>query len=193
VRRREDFVVGTEQRFFVLNGKPFGASDDVIPTAVSFAAQRVASPFFSVDVAERRDGIFVGTARHTGFEIAYLIPVFYPPALLALGGVPGSVLCSMRFPVTRATTTAPARVGPSATASQDSLDIREVIFVNERCRVDYEAMAAEVRESADQAIDALQNARPLPPKLYQSLGGTLTGINEIRLGYDDNTYRVYVL
>jgi hypothetical protein len=35
-----------------------------------------------------------------------------------------------------------------------------VIFVNERCRVDYEAMPAEVRESADQAIDALQNARP---------------------------------
>jgi hypothetical protein len=57
VRRREDFVVGTEQRFFVLNGKPFGASDDGIPTAVSVAAQRVASPFFSVDVAERRDGI----------------------------------------------------------------------------------------------------------------------------------------
>jgi phage-related protein len=76
--------------------------------------------------------------------------------------------------------------------SQDSLDIREVIFINERCRVDYEAMPAEVRESADQAIDALQNARPLPPKLYQSLSGTLTGINEIRLGYDDNTYRVYV-
>jgi phage-related protein len=53
-------------------------------------------------------------------------------------------------------------------------------------------MPAEVRESADQAIEALQNARPLPPKLYQSLGGKLTGINEIRLGYDDNTYRVYV-
>jgi phage-related protein len=75
--------------------------------------------------------------------------------------------------------------------SQD-LDIREVIFVNERCRVDYEAMAAEVRESADQAINALQNARPLPPKLYQPLHGKLTGINEIRLAYDDNTYRVYV-
>jgi phage-related protein len=75
---------------------------------------------------------------------------------------------------------------------QNGLDIREVIFINERCRVDYEAMPAEVRESADQAIDALQNARPLPPKLYQSLSGTLTGINEIRLGYDDNTYRVYV-
>src|SRR5207302_2779379 len=68
----------------------------------------------------------------------------------------------------------------------------EVIFINERCRVDYEDMPADVRESADQAIDALQNARPVPAKLYQPLHGTLTGIHEIRLGYDDNTYRVYV-
>lgn len=56
VRRREDFVLGTEQRFFVLNGKPFGGDDKAIPAAVSVAAQRVASPFFSVDVAERSDG-----------------------------------------------------------------------------------------------------------------------------------------
>jgi hypothetical protein len=57
VRRREDFVAGTEQRFFVLKGRPFSSSDHEIPAAVSAAAQRVASPFFSVDVAERRDGI----------------------------------------------------------------------------------------------------------------------------------------
>jgi phage-related protein len=76
--------------------------------------------------------------------------------------------------------------------SQDSVDVREVIFINERCRVDYEAMPAEVRESADQAIDALQNARPLPAKLYQPLHDTLAGIHEIRLPHDDNTYRVYV-
>lgn len=44
-------------------------------------------------------------------------------------------------------------------------------------------MPAEVRESADQAIDARQNARPLPPKLYQSLGGTLAVINEISTEY----------
>lgn len=76
--------------------------------------------------------------------------------------------------------------------SDDSLDIREVIFINERCRVDYETMPADVRESADQAIDALQNARPLSPKLYQPLHGTLVGIDEVRLLHDDNTYRVYV-
>jgi len=47
--------------------------------------------------------------------------------------------------------------------SQDSLDIREVIFINDRCRVDYEAMPDEVRESADQAIDALQTPDPCRP------------------------------
>jgi len=55
VRHREDFVPGSERRFFVLNGKPFGADDD-IPAVVTVAAQRVASPFFSVDVAARSDG-----------------------------------------------------------------------------------------------------------------------------------------
>jgi phage-related protein len=76
--------------------------------------------------------------------------------------------------------------------SPESLDVREVIFINERCRVDYEALPADVRESADQAIDALQNARPLSSKMYRPLRGALSGIHEIRLPYDDNTYRVYV-
>ena len=66
----------------------------------------------------------------------------------------------------------------------------QVIFINERCRVDYESMPVDVRESADQAIDALQNARPLPAKLCQSLHAKLSGITEIRLAHDDNTYRV---
>ena len=76
--------------------------------------------------------------------------------------------------------------------SEDSLDIREVVFINERCRVDYESMPVDVRESADQAIDALQNARPLPAKLCQPLHAKLSGITEVRLAHDDNTYRVYV-
>src|SRR5512146_1000899 len=75
--------------------------------------------------------------------------------------------------------------------SRDSLDIREVIFVNTRCRVDYEAMPADVRESADQAIDALQNARPLPPKLYQRLHDKLADVHEIRLPRDDNAWSVW--
>ena len=76
--------------------------------------------------------------------------------------------------------------------SDDSLDVREVIFINERCRVDYEAMPADVRESADHSIDALQNGIPLPAKWYQPLHDNLAGIHEIRLPHDDNTYRVYV-
>jgi phage-related protein len=53
-------------------------------------------------------------------------------------------------------------------------------------------MPVDVRESADQAIDALQNARPLLAKLCQPLHAKLSGITEIRLAYDDNTCRVYV-
>jgi hypothetical protein len=56
IRRREEFVEGTEQRFFVLNGKPFGVGDEAVSEAVAAAAQRIGSPFFSVDVAERSDG-----------------------------------------------------------------------------------------------------------------------------------------
>jgi hypothetical protein len=56
VRQWEDFVQGTERRFFVIRGKACGADAEPIPEAVRVAAQRIASPFFSVDVAERRDG-----------------------------------------------------------------------------------------------------------------------------------------
>ena len=38
----------------------------------------------------------------------------------------------------------------------------------------------------------MQNDLPLSAKLYQPLHAKLTGISEIRLAYDDNTYRVYV-
>lgn len=54
------------------------------------------------------------------------------------------------------------------------------------------AIPEPVLESADQAIDALQNGRQLPPKMFGSLKGKLAGIDEIRLPYDDDTYRVYV-
>jgi hypothetical protein len=41
----------------VLDGKPFGADARNLPYPVVVAAQRIASPFFSVDVAERYDGV----------------------------------------------------------------------------------------------------------------------------------------
>jgi hypothetical protein len=57
VRRREDFVPGTERRFFVLHGRPNSCDGEVIETPVAIAAERIASPFFSVDVVKRRDGV----------------------------------------------------------------------------------------------------------------------------------------
>lgn len=74
-----------------------------------------------------------------------------------------------------------------------SIDLREVVFINERCRRDYYSLPDAVSEAADQAIDALQNGRQLPPKMFKQLGGSLAGIDEIRIPYDDDTYRVYVM
>lgn len=57
VRRVEDFVAGSEKRYFVLHGKPFAATvKEDIPEIVNKCAQRIQSKFFSVDVALRADG-----------------------------------------------------------------------------------------------------------------------------------------
>lgn len=78
--------------------------------------------------------------------------------------------------------------------TEESIDDREVIFITQLVYDDYGEMPEEVQESADQAIDALQNNRPLPPKMFKTLTGNnkLSGIDEIRLPYDGDTYRVYV-
>ena len=76
--------------------------------------------------------------------------------------------------------------------SESSIDLREVIFINERCRRDYYELPDEVLESADEAIDALQNGRRLPPKMFSQLTGKLAGVDEIKIPYDTDTYRVYV-
>jgi hypothetical protein len=74
--------------------------------------------------------------------------------------------------------------------SLEGLDVREVIFINARCRVDYMNLPDEVRESADQSIDALQNSLPLPAKWHRPLQGSLAGIDEIRFPHSGDTYRV---
>ena len=56
VRRFEEFVPNSEKRFFVIKGKPYAASG-LVPQLVSECAQRINSPFFSVDVAMRADGV----------------------------------------------------------------------------------------------------------------------------------------
>jgi hypothetical protein len=56
VRRLESFLSETEQRYFVFQGQAFSSSDD-IPDVVQKAVERCSSPFFTVDVIQRSDGV----------------------------------------------------------------------------------------------------------------------------------------
>jgi hypothetical protein len=56
VRRVEDFVPGSEKRYFVLHGVGYAATTgEPLPPIVGRVAERVPSKFYSVDVARRRD------------------------------------------------------------------------------------------------------------------------------------------
>ena len=58
IRRVEDFIDGSERRYFVLNQAPYAAEPAAaIPEPVIFCAGAIPSPFFSVDVARRADGV----------------------------------------------------------------------------------------------------------------------------------------
>jgi phage-related protein len=74
-----------------------------------------------------------------------------------------------------------------------SVDIREVVFVNEQAKDAYESMPEEVRQAADARTTAIQNHQRLPRNQRQGLSGKLAGIDEVRILFDDNTYRVYYL
>lgn len=74
-----------------------------------------------------------------------------------------------------------------------SVDIREVVFVNEQAKHDYESMPAEVLQAADARTTAIQNHMRLPRNQRQALKGKLADIDEARILFDDNTYRVYYL
>lgn len=76
--------------------------------------------------------------------------------------------------------------------SDESTDLKEVIYVNQSAHNDYEAMPPDIKEAADQAITQIQNEKPLPAKLFKPLKANLAGIDEIVLPYDSDTYRVYV-
>jgi hypothetical protein len=57
VRRVEEFIPESEQRYFVLHGVAYAALEGTpVPEIVRQCAKRVPSKFFSVDVAQRRDG-----------------------------------------------------------------------------------------------------------------------------------------
>jgi len=55
-RRIEDFDQGTEERYFVACRTAY-AREGLVPEAVAIAAQRIDSPFFTVDTVLRRDGV----------------------------------------------------------------------------------------------------------------------------------------
>jgi hypothetical protein len=58
VRRVEDFLVETERRYFVVQGRAYAADPvDPIPDVVAACVERIPSRFFSVDVIRRRDGV----------------------------------------------------------------------------------------------------------------------------------------
>ena len=54
-------------------------------------------------------------------------------------------------------------------------------------------MPDEVRQAADARTTAIQNNQPLPRNQRQSLSGKLAGIDEVRIPFDGDTYRVYHL
>jgi hypothetical protein len=56
VRRFEAFVPDTERRYFVVRGRTASADSTAVPGPVQACAERLALPFFSVDVAMREDG-----------------------------------------------------------------------------------------------------------------------------------------
>lgn len=57
VRRVEDFIPESEQRYFVLYGIGYAASAvNHVPDIIRRCAERVPSRFFSIDVVHRRDG-----------------------------------------------------------------------------------------------------------------------------------------
>jgi hypothetical protein len=57
VRRVEPFVTDSERRYFVLDQQAFGSDGQPVPDVVRQVASRIPSPFFSVDVIRRDDGV----------------------------------------------------------------------------------------------------------------------------------------
>jgi hypothetical protein len=55
-RRIENFEPNSEDRHFVYQSRPF-TRIGTFPEIVATVAQRISSPFFSIDVARRRDGV----------------------------------------------------------------------------------------------------------------------------------------
>jgi hypothetical protein len=57
IRRVEPFINESERRYFVLDGRAFSPDGGQVPSLVEQVAERIPSPFFSVDVILRDDGV----------------------------------------------------------------------------------------------------------------------------------------
>lgn len=55
IREVEDYVEGSERRYFVKRGVPY-SSDGAVPAVVTELSGKIDSPFFSVDIIEDRSG-----------------------------------------------------------------------------------------------------------------------------------------
>lgn len=76
--------------------------------------------------------------------------------------------------------------------TQSGADKREVIFINEAAARDYATLPRSVKEAADGRMTVVQNGGRLPSKQAKDLTvGKLSGISEIRIPYDADTFRVY--
>ncbi|CAN5840766.1 ATP-grasp domain-containing protein [soil metagenome] len=56
LRRFEPYLPGSERRYFVVRGQGYAAEGDNLPDIVTTCAERLDSPFFSVDVAQLDSG-----------------------------------------------------------------------------------------------------------------------------------------
>lgn len=56
IREFIELLPGSEERFFVVNRRPAASAGDECPAIVQQVAERIASPFYSIDVARRADG-----------------------------------------------------------------------------------------------------------------------------------------
>lgn len=57
LRKFEHLEANSEIRYFVIKGVPFAPTASEVPHIVTQVAARIKSPFFSVDVARRHDGV----------------------------------------------------------------------------------------------------------------------------------------
>jgi phage-related protein len=78
-------------------------------------------------------------------------------------------------------------------SSGSSIDIRVVIFLNQAAEAAYRGLPDDVRQAADAGTTAIQNHARLPRDRRQSLSGDLAGIDEVRIAFDGDAYRVYYL